>query len=62
MYEADTVLIAMYGATIGKTAIVENEVFMVWSPLAIIKNNPQYCPISIVISVIIILRHQKEGV
>lgn len=28
-------------ATIGKTAIVGDEKFMVWSPLAILKNNPQ---------------------
>ena len=28
-------------ATIGKTAIVANEKFMVWSPLAVIKNNPE---------------------
>lgn len=28
-------------ATIGKTAIVGEEKFMVWSPLAILKNNPQ---------------------
>ena len=28
-------------ATIGKTAIVRNEVFMVWSPLAIIKPSPR---------------------
>jgi type I restriction enzyme S subunit len=27
-------------ATIGKTAIVPNEKFMIWSPLAVIKNNP----------------------
>ena len=28
-------------ATIGKTAIVRNELLMVWSPLAVIKNNPE---------------------
>ena len=30
-------------ATIGKTAIVKDEEFMVWSPLAIIKSNPSIC-------------------
>lgn len=30
-------------ATIGKTAIVKDELFMVWSPLAILKPSPVVC-------------------